>query len=273
MNATLLGAGPLPTQPLIAAAVLRELTNAGPELTALVEIDPSLTASVMAAANAPHLRQARRIASVRQAMVLLGTTAVEAIATSRTAALVMGPDDVGCPPRFWVRSVAAAAACAVLADRLGTNVDEAFTAGMLHDVGDLILFRSDPELHGVVATRMQKGGRTVTEQEKVLFGRNHADVGADQFDRWFLPDRIVRAIRWHHGQPEALTDPLARIVWAGFRLGSHVSDNPLPVGANEVSRPAAVLGAIGLSRENPDAVLADIDRHVNRIVALAGREH
>lgn len=141
----------LPTQPLVASAVLHELAkNDDADLTPLAEIDPSLTVAVMAAANAPHLRQARRVSNVRQAMVLLGVNAVEAIATCRTAALVLGPDDVGFPPGFWARSITTAAAASVLAHRLGSNVDEAFTCGMVHDIGDLLLFRDDPELHAAV---------------------------------------------------------------------------------------------------------------------------
>ena len=265
-------AGPLPSQPLIASAVLRQLTNDGnAELTQLVEIDPALTAAIMHAANAPHLRQMRRVATVRQAMVILGSSAVESIAACRTAALVLGPGDVGCPEGFWVRSVATAAASAVVAEALGVNADEAFTAGLLHDLGDLILFRSDPELHGVVAARLATGRRTLLEQEQVVFGRNHTDVGADQLERWFFPERLVRSVRWHHASPEALTDGLARAVWGGQRLGTVVVGAE-PTGPKpEISSPAAALKALGLASESADRILGDIDRRVDRIVKLAGQ--
>lgn len=270
---TFQGSRPLPTQPLIAAAVLHELTvNSGSELTPLVEIDPSLTAVVLQAANAPHLRQSRRVASVRQAMVILGSTAVEAIATSRTAALVLGPDDIGCPSGFWVRSVAAAAASSAVAQRLGTNMEEAFAAGILHDLGDLMLYRRDHELHGICAGRLSAGGRTILEQEKVLFGRTHTDTGADRMEQWLLPDRIVRAVRWHHAAPEALSESLARVVWAGVRLGAVLSGSPFGGGSAEITRPDAVLKAIGLGSEDPKAVLADAERQVQQVVAVAGRE-
>ncbi len=264
---------PLPTQPLIAAAVLHELASgSGAELTPYVEIDPSLTAAVLQAANAPHLRQSRRVATVRQAMVVLGTTSVEAIATSRTAALVLGPEDIGCPSGFWVRSVAAAAASAAIAQRLGTNVEDAFTAGILHDIGDLMLFRLDHELHDIGTARLSASGRTILEQEKVLFGRTHTDTGADRLEQWLLPDRLVRAVRWHHAAPEALTESLARVVWAGVRLGAVVCGTPFGGGPAEITRPDAVLKAIGMGTEDPKDVLADAERQVQKIVAVAGRE-
>ena len=264
---------PLPTQPLIAAAVLHELLSGeGSELTPYVEIDPSLTAAVLQAANAPHLRQSRRVATVRQAMVVLGTTSVEAIATSRTAALVLGPGDIGCPNGFWVRSVAAAAASSSIAQRLGTNVEEAFTAGILHDIGDLMLFRLDHELHEVCTARLGTSGRTILEQERVLFGRTHTDVAADRLEEWLFPDRIARAVRWHHAAPEALTESLARVVWAGVRLGAIVCGIPFGGGATELSRPDAILKVIGLGAEDPNDVLADAERQVQNVLAVAGRE-
>lgn len=264
---------PLPVQPLIAAAVLRKMTEqSAVDLTPLVEVDPSLSAAVMQAANAPHLRQMRRVVSVRQAMVVLGTTAVEAIAASRTAALVLGPEDVGCPQGFWARSVATAASCAVLAKRLGTNVDEAFTAGMLHDLGDLVLFRADPVLHGIVATKAATGTRSVIDHEANIIGRSHVEAGAALLDRWLLPERTVNAVRLHHAAPEALTDSLARILWAGMRLSAHVPGAALlSIGAADVTSPLSILQVVGLTGEKPERIIAEIDRQISTIVDTVGR--
>ncbi len=262
----------LPTQPLVASAVLHELAkNDDADLTPLAEIDPSLTVAVMAAANAPHLRQARRVSNVRQAMVLLGVNAVEAIATCRTAALVLGPDDVGFPPGFWARSITTAAAASVLAHRLGSNVDEAFTCGMVHDIGDLLLFRDDPELHAAVQTRRSKNGRPLLETEKALFGRTHTDVGANHLDRLFFPERIVRAVRSHHAPAEALTDSLSRAVWGGHRFGAIVAGGSASSGPDDISTPRGILKAIGLGSESPDRILAEAERRVSSVMEIAGR--
>ncbi len=262
----------LPTQPLVASAVLHELArNDDADLTPLAEIDPSLTVAVMAAANAPHLRQARRVSNVRQAMVLLGVNAVEAIATCRTAALVLGPDDVGFPPGFWARSITTASAASVLAHRLGSNVDEAFTCGMVHDIGDLLLFRDDPELHAAGQTRRLKNGRPLLETEKALFGRTHTDVGANHLDRLFFPERIVRAVRSHHAPAEALTDSLSRAVWGGHRFGAIVAGGSASSGPDDISTPRGILKAIGLGSESPDRILAEAERRVSSVMEIAGR--
>ena len=262
----------LPTQPLVASAVLHELaSNDDADLTPLAEIDPSLTVAVMAAANAPHLRQARRVSNVRQAMVLLGVNAVEAIATCRTAALVLGPDDVGFPPGFWARSISAAAAAAVLAQRLGSSAEEAFTCGMVHDIGDLLLFRDDPKLHAAVQARRLKSGRPVLETEKALFGRTHTDVGANHLDRLFFPERIVRAIRSHHAPAEALTDSLSRAVWGGHRFGAIVAGGSASSGPDDITHPRGILKAIGLGSESPDQILAEAERRVSSVMEIAGR--
>lgn len=262
----------LPTQPLVASAVLHELANSDEtDLTPLAEIDPSLTVAVMAAANAPHLRQARRVGNVRQAMVLLGVNAVDAIATCRTAALVLGPDDVGFPPGFWADSITTASATAVLAQRLGSNADEAFSCGMVHDIGDLLLFRHDPELHAAVRGRRVKNGRPLLDVEKALFGRTHTDVGASYLDRLFFPERIVRAVRSHHAPAEALTDSLSRAVWGGHRFGAIIAGGSRSSGPDDTIHPRAILKAIGLGNESPDRILAEAERRVSAVMDIVGR--
>ena len=90
-------------------------------------------------------------------------------------------------------------------------------------------------------------------------------------ERWFFPERLVRAVRWHHASPEALTDGLARAVWGGQRLGT-VAIGSEPLGPKpEFSSPAAALKALGLASESADRILGDIDRRVDRIVKLAGQ--
>jgi hypothetical protein len=159
-----------------------------------------------------------------------------------------------------------------VAQHVGSNPDDAFCAGILHDVGDLMLFRLDHELHEIGKARLAASGRTVLEQEKVLFGRTHTDIGADRLEQWLLPDRMVRAVRWHHEAPEALTESLARVVWAGVRLGAAVCGIPFAGGPNEITRPDAVLNAVGLGHEDSKDVLAEAERRLQKIVAVAGRE-
>lgn len=264
-------AGPLPSQPLIARSVLAELSRGtAPELADLVEVDPSLSLAVLQAANAPHLRQARRVATVRQAMALLGTKAVESIATSRTAVLVMEPGDVGFPAGFWVQAISVAASASVIAGCFGINPEEAFTGGILHGIGSLILYRSQPEIYRRVEQDAARAGRSVSDHERVVFGHSHAEIGALRLENWYLPERIVQAVRVHHAAPEALTNALSRALWAGVRFGTAIARTVVSAESNEDLKPAAALRAVGLDGGLATQLVADAENAVDLILRTAG---
>jgi putative nucleotidyltransferase with HDIG domain len=263
----------LPAQPTIAALVIEQLTAAKSErgghggsadLGAWVELDPALTVAVLAAANLPQFHLCGRVANLVQAGVTLGSQMVEAIATGRVATLVLGPDDPGGPPRYWSRALAVAIASRVVARHLGANADDAYAAGMVHDVGDLVLYRSSPirwrEAHqGATA-------RTLLDRERDAFGRTHTELGAAVLRDWFLPDRLCRAVREHHAQPEALNSTLGRSVWAGVRLGERAAQLA-PKGA---LASAAVLRIVGV-QQPVDRIEAEIERDLSSALSRIDR--
>lgn len=255
----------LPVQPVVAAAVLDRLgaatTSAGAaELTSWIELDPALAAAVLHAANMPHLNHAGKVGSIRQAMVVLGSQMVEAIATGRVATLVMGAEDPGSPASFWPRSISAGVGARIVARLLGGSPDDAYTAGLLHDVGDLVLFRGDPTAHAEATTGAT--GRTLLDRERQAFGRTHTETGATILREWGLPDRLCAAVRSHHAPAEGLTGTLGRAVWAGTKLGYSVAR----VGPVEQWSPGAILKLVG-SEERPERVVAEIERDIAAIVA------
>jgi putative nucleotidyltransferase with HDIG domain len=246
----------LPVHPVIASAVIAQLgavEGAGlDDLTPWVELDPALTAAVIAAANLPHLHHVGRVGSIPQALVVLGSQMVEAIATGRVATLVMGPDDPGNPPRHWTRSISTAAASRVVARHLGTNPDDAYAAGMLHHVGDVVLFRTSPEAHARSST-----ARNGEDAELREYGRTHTEVGAAVLRDWFLPERTWRAVREHHCAPEALNGTLGRAVWAGARVASAVAGLP----ALDATGPARALRIVGVEAA-AERIIEEIEREI-----------
>lgn len=118
--------------------MLRGATDGGRDITRTIMTDPALSASVLRAANSAHLGYSRRIGSIRQASVMLGASLVGSLAASRVADLVFDTEPPDYPDWLWLHSLAMGCACSVLARHTGESVDEAFTAGLLHDVGWLL---------------------------------------------------------------------------------------------------------------------------------------
>jgi HD-like signal output (HDOD) protein len=255
-----------PVQAAIASATLGALAKAekgAALLSRLVEFDPALTLSVMRQANAPHLGHSRRVGSARQAMVLLGTKAVNGLTTSGTAALVLNEDDATTPAGFWMRSLTTAVASANIARRVGSSADEAFSAGILTELGDVLLRSRQPRVHAEV--RAELGvvhDRRTLDAELHELGRTHTDAAADQLEQWWFPDRVVRAVRFHHERPEALTETLPRVVRCGTAVMTLLHRHG-PGDAAMVNEAFAVFG-IGALR--PDSVAAEVE---NEVLAIA----
>lgn len=196
----------------------------GGDITRTVMLDPALTTAVVRAANSAHLGYSRRISGVRQATVLLGGTLVASLAAGRAADLVFDPDPPVYPEWLWPHSLAVAAACTVLAKRLEEPVDDAFTVGMVHDIGILLMCSNRMDL----------------DDEEV----DHTKLAGTLLTRWNFPDRIVAAVRHHHARADALVDPLQRIVVAAHGLAAALgAPSPEPsVGKLEALRIAGLAG-------------------------------
>lgn len=186
-----------PTSAKVVLEVLRG-PDGGRDITKTVMTDPALSASVLRAANSAHLGYSRRIGSIRQASVMLGGTLVGSLAASRVADLVFDTDAPDYPDWLWLHSLSVGCACSVLARHIGESVDEAFTVGLLHDVGWLLAASN-----GVAMASTDL---------------DHTTSGADLLARWNLPERIVAGVQQHHSRPDALNAPLDRLVVAAHGL-------------------------------------------------------
>lgn len=164
------------------------------DLLRVVQIDPALTASVMRAANSVYLGYARKIGGIRQAVVMLGHNVIAALIASRVADSMFDDRRVEYPDWLWPHAVTTAATCSVLARRCGVSPDEAYTAGLLHEVGWLM-----------AATN----GVGLDERD-----RTHARIGGELLERWNLPADLVGSVSRHHSPIDVGTSRLTRLVMA-----------------------------------------------------------
>jgi len=187
-------------------------------LVPIVESDPGLTAALLKLCNSSMYNFQRRIGSPREALVLVGnlTFARLCFALSLEPVLRRGLPGYGLDlDGLWKHSLTTAYGAASLVRAMGQSElrDRAFTAGLLHDIGKLVL---DPELDRLgpgsadVETEAEPGdypdmfpdvGGLTVEQERRLTGYDHAEAGAALLESWDLPEQTVSAVRWHH-EPE-----------------------------------------------------------------------
>ena len=199
----------LPTLPTVVAKIIELVDNPRTNATLLARListDPALTARMLKLANSAYYGFPRRIGTINLAIVVLGFNTVRDLALS--ASLVdrfdmnENRDDSGLAS-FWSHSVKTAVAARML-QRLTHSrvVGEAFVAGLLHDIGRLVMARYLKVEHDRVQEELQATGRPIWEIEREEVGMSHSEVGGLLCRRWNLPENICEAITWHHHPTE-----------------------------------------------------------------------
>lgn len=196
----------LPSLPSLYTRIIEILQSDDPSLQKIGEIvseDIAMSAKVLQLVNSSFFGIARRISNPVQAVMFLGLETVKALVLSVQifakweSSKVKGFDI----ETLWHHSMTTGAMAKRLAEteRLSSReADEAFTAGLLHDVGKLILAASLPDAYQKVLTTSKAQRIPLWEAEEQTFGTSHAEVGAYLLGLWGLPTSIVEAVAWHH---------------------------------------------------------------------------
>jgi putative nucleotidyltransferase with HDIG domain len=196
----------LPTLPTVVAKMLELVDNpktSASSLANLISRDQVLTAKILKLANSSFYAFPRQIATVKLALVVLGFESVKEMALSFSVlSSFKGENNKHFDTSlFWQHSVSVGACTRMLARETCYRLaGEAFVAGLLHDIGKVVLNQYLPKEFAEIQTRIFEGGAGVEDceaTEKAVIGASHAEVGAWLAERWNLPVSLVEAIRWH----------------------------------------------------------------------------
>lgn len=221
----------LPALPLAAARVLRvvnEPTATAAQVQQAVSCDVSLAGRLLVVANSAAFGFKRTLSSLPEAVVVLGLRRVRSIATALSLAPVF--DERGgalAATPLWRHALGTALWSEALAQRFGYEpASEVFTAGLMHDIGLLILDALHPELLQQAVEESRRREIPLEQAEREVFGADHAEVGSKLCAKWRVPMRISKTILGHHTvliprlhtcELVALADGLARCSgWANF---------------------------------------------------------
>jgi putative nucleotidyltransferase with HDIG domain len=169
-----------------------------------ISADAALTARIMKAVNSAYYSLPKKISSLDHAITFMGLRAVKEVTLSSTLASACKPVDLGKYDArdLWDHSLGVAVLARELAVQSGSaDPEEAFTTGMLHDVGLLLTTQSAPQKCSHIFAAAEKPGRPFTDLEQHIFKFDHAELGGRLGENWQFPPYMSAAIRWHH-QPD-----------------------------------------------------------------------
>jgi putative nucleotidyltransferase with HDIG domain len=244
----ILGISELPTLPAVVIEIIElvqhESASSAADVAQVMNRDPVLTASVLRLANSAGYSRRANVETLDQALVVLGYNVISNLVQS--FAVIQAFKDREFEEdfdldAFWDHSVGTAEISRSLAARIGLNFGGAeFTAGLIHDIGKVILelyFHRDFSR----ALKASRAGKTpLYEKERKIWGVDHTDIGAWLAEKWQLPKRLVDVIHNHHNvQAESddqtlvavvhLSNTLAKVADIGFsgdRVVFDLKNNP-----------------------------------------------
>ncbi len=233
----------LPANPGSAMRVLylaEDANSSASDLGIAVGSDPSLTARIMKVANSAYYGLSGRVSSATFAVTVLGFDTVRAIAAA-TAAGISG-DTGTLPPEFWTHSATVAVACSLVAPRVSVRGPEAFSLGLLHDLGEALLHRGLGPLPADAPVEARDGDRIAYERGR--WGIDHADAAGRVLRAWWFPEEFTRAVAAHHDGPRAARTNLQKALIGGEALAR----------CTEGVDPASVAPALALAGLEPATV-------------------
>jgi putative nucleotidyltransferase with HDIG domain len=204
IDALLSRMGELPTIRSVARTIGMAVNNpntSAADIAAVIGYDQVLSAKVLQVVNSAYFGFSRRVADIRHAVALLGLDDVRRLVLA-VAVIDLASDGKsrGIDVRaYWKHSIATAASATAIARVLLPAVsNDAFIAGLLHDIGKLVLMVHHPEEFCKVVALVEKHGCNMIEAEREVFEFHHAMVGAALCQRWGFPPILADAVRYHH---------------------------------------------------------------------------
>ena len=181
--------------------VIDDPTKGAHDVADVISLDAALTVRLLRLVNSAAFAHRRQIDSVSQAVGVLGTTGLRdlALATSVTTFFKDVPPELIHADDFWRHSLATGVAAKVIAGlRNERNADRFFVAGLLHDIGRLVLYLGAPEEARTILDHALEKEISLFEAERELVGFDHGAIGGALMAHWNMPDALAQSITHHH---------------------------------------------------------------------------
>lgn len=265
----------LPTLPLMLNTLNRLMLNprtSAKEVAQVISSDPAITAKVLRVVNSSFYGFPNRITTITHAIVILGFNTIKSIVLSSSMFDVFkkgAHSDSFDRTDFWKHSIGVGAGAKVIGKTLGYSaLEELFIAGLLHDIGKIVLDQHVHESFQEVMKAVRAQNLLMVQAEEKVLGVTHADIGSWLFEKWNLSKGIIETVRCHHnpalasenGKPVAIIH-LADILCRSLRFGSG-GDARIPM----ISDSAWAL--LALQPSQLDGILREMDAEIERAMVF-----
>ncbi|RSZ57412.1 HDOD domain-containing protein [Massilia atriviolacea] len=190
-----------------------------------IALDQSLTAKTLRLANSSFYGMSSKVTTIQQAISVLGFHSIRTLVTACAVTASFPSNAAGGIDlqAFWRHSVATAVCAKLLALHLKLNPDTAFTAGLLHDIGTLVLATRFPDAYAAMLAFRKEHDCYTIEAERAVIGVDHAAAGAALAAYWKFPADMQEAVAGHH-QLDAAGKPTLPLLIHAANVIAHALD-------------------------------------------------
>jgi len=247
--------------------IANDITASPKQLMDVIKLDPILTGKVLKLINSAFFGLPQKITALDRAIILVGVNTIKNLALSTAVASAFSSNKQANSKldmeELWLHVLGCASTSRLIAKeiRIPRNTqEEYFIAGLLHDIGKLLLVQYLPDEYMAVVDETEISGSSIAAEQK-LFNTDHQEVGKMLGEKWLLYDSLLEPIACHHAPiPDSASTlthivHLSNILCINNRIG-------FVCGQKEVDITDELLGKIGISREQIDSVVEKIPGEV-----------
>jgi HD-like signal output (HDOD) protein len=188
--------------------VANDPTSSANDLNKVISLDPVLAAKVLKLVNSAYFGFSDKVTSTVRAIVVLGLNTIKNLALSTAALETMSMKGQSAMnmDEFWKHVLGVGVTAKLIARRIGVNknfLEDYFLAGLMHDMGKIVLNRLNPVGYKKVITVCAEKGVDLQLVESRVFGINHAEIGGLLAEKWGLQNSLREAMAFHHYPDQA----------------------------------------------------------------------
>ncbi|MCA9730971.1 HDOD domain-containing protein [candidate division KSB1 bacterium] len=207
------GISELPTLPTVYIKINRLLQSSqsnASQISRIIESDQAISSKVLRLVNSSFFGFSRKITQINQAVVLLGFNAIRSavLSISVLESFQSTKNSIFDRQKFWEHSIAVGSIARHLAKELRVGMDEeAFSCGILHDIGKLVLDQVLPEKFKQILETVEQRQCTILEAERLVIETDHCEIGEYLLEHWSLPHMLVESVALHHSPSILRSNP------------------------------------------------------------------
>ena len=231
---------------------LDDPASSAADIGRLMQSDQAISTRAVYIANSAFYGRSSKVSGPGEAAAVLGFETIRSIAAG-VAFGVFSTSERVLPTTYWEHTVAAATAASTIAKQVGLSSGDAFSVGLLHDIGSALLAGRRPGPFRRLQKRAETERLPVELLEISEFGIDHVTLAARALTAARFPTHLVDAIAEHHDEPAATTTPLSRVLVAADRMAHELA----PGWPEDGGDLAAALGACGIVAERHESLIEE----------------